>query len=960
MGLFIVGIIFILFIILILIIVFIITNYNTLYNSQNYNTLYNSQKKGGNNNILNNDIMYYSICNHDYGLKYEKLESILQKHNFIMVSADKPAHVSFGSSEKITIHKEKKSYHDPLFITQHAAIKNTLGGQKQIIDKVMLFKTIKQLIPSGIKYLPKTYTIFEFENLEKPSISETKLQRVSGLPITYILKKDKTSKQQGVRVFFDAIEYYKAKKELNIKNDAIISEYITNPKTIEGKKINIRLFVILSIESGIKRCYIHDEITIATALKPYIASDWLNPEIHISGGKYTNKYYKWPQDIYGHEGMPNDVKHNFVEFKKTLAMGIALTDMSIYHEFFIGYKVFAVDAMITENNQFFILEVNNCIGFGCAGFGITDADECHTFSNRFSEDYFSFILDSVVFPPLGIKRRPIALAEVITVGTLSPFSGVLIGSNQCILIPLSDAHDYEIAEAKKIHFYHLNIESLLNEKYNIFLIKNKKNIIGYISIEKDFFYLTIAIEKQYQNRGIATTMIAQLLEIYAAKYFINGGKLYMKKPHTSIFIDKIAHKLKFTLHNNIYERPYKITDKILNKILNNQLLTCNIHINDGTDFNILWSLIDKYVVNTVSQFVHLSFTTIDKEHYEMIHASTGSKFGHHFITQGAELKSSLNIKILYGAKLKDYIGHKYFTIKDKTYSDDIIGINIYFVLYMKNGLKTCYNMDYYTYDKMLPNGDFISIKESDFIINYSMDKIKKFMQEVAQLIIKNNFSIYEESNAGFNVFHMYVQIIDNAPKIKLCNPNLVLINYQNNTDLYYTQHVVNFSKKYYEWLCHCVIFPHFGLLKHHQYIAPIATELIHTNKKLKAEIISELVLQFNNIASASPNIVDIYLSNKKIGFIKFKSYLESPTLKSPTLKSIELPYIFMDHIELSIQYRKKDIAINILFLFMETLAAYYAPSSISLIMLYCKQMHDIAFELEFAKIDNIYMRKCRL
>jgi hypothetical protein len=421
----------------------------------------------------------------------------------------------------------------------------------------------------------------------------------------------------------------------------------------------------------------------------------------------------------------------------------------------------------------------------------------------------------------------------------------------------------------------------------------------------------------------------------------------------SIFIDKIANRLKFKLNNNIYTRPYKITDKILNKILNNQLLTCNIHINDGTDFNILWSLLGVYMANTVSQFVHLSLATIDKNTYEMIHASTGSKFGHHFITQGAELKSSLNIKILYGAKLKEYIGHKYFAIKDKTYSNDIIGINIYFVLYMKNGLKTCYNMDYYTYDKMLPNGDFISIKESDFIINYSMDKIKKFMQEIAQLIIKNNFSIYEESNAGFNVFHMYVQIIDNYPKIKLCNPNLLLINYQNNSDLYYTQHVINFSKKYYEWLCHCVIFPHFGLLKHHQYIAPIATELIHTNKKLKAEILSELILQFNE----KRDMVDIYLSTKKIGFIKYKTYLELK--ESPILKLIELPYIYMDHIELDYLYRKKNITINILFLFMETLAAYYAPSSISLVMSYCKQMHNIAFELEFAKMDNIYIRKCR-
>jgi hypothetical protein len=113
--------------------------------------------------------MYYSICNHDYGLRYEKLEEILKRHNFIKLSADNPVHVSFGSSEKVTIQNGKKTYHDPLFITQPAGIKNTLGGQRQIIEKSMLFKTIKQLIPNGEKYLPKTYAIDEFEHsfLEK-------------------------------------------------------------------------------------------------------------------------------------------------------------------------------------------------------------------------------------------------------------------------------------------------------------------------------------------------------------------------------------------------------------------------------------------------------------------------------------------------------------------------------------------------------------------------------------------------------------------------------------------------------------------------------------------------------------------------------------------------------------------------------------------------------------------------
>ena len=64
------------------------------------------------------------------------------------------------------------------------------------------------------------------------------------------MKKKKKSKQQGDKVLFDKNGYYKAKKDLEITDlkakhgsNAIISEYILNPKTIEGKKFNIRLFV---------------------------------------------------------------------------------------------------------------------------------------------------------------------------------------------------------------------------------------------------------------------------------------------------------------------------------------------------------------------------------------------------------------------------------------------------------------------------------------------------------------------------------------------------------------------------------------------------------------------------------------------------------------------------------------------------------------------------------------------
>jgi hypothetical protein len=421
----------------------------------------------------------------------------------------------------------------------------------------------------------------------------------------------------------------------------------------------------------------------------------------------------------------------------------------------------------------------------------------------------------------------------------------------------------------------------------------------------------------------------------------------MKKPPISIFIDKIASKLKFVLHGNIYERPYKIKDIILDKIIHNKLLTCNVHISDGTDSSVLLSIIKPYMANTISQFVHLSFTTIDKDNYENLQASTGSKFENYFITQGAELKSSLNIKILIGVKLSEYIGHEYFLDAQHKHTKDLIGLNIYFVLYMRNGIKTCYAMDYYEYEKMVSFGKFVRIENQDSNL-YPTLKIKKFIQTIANLIIKNDFSIYGESNAGFQPFYMYVQIIDGEPKIKLCK-TLVYNNYKHEEN--YVQHSTDFSKKYYNWLCNCVIFPHFGLLHAKNYISPIAIEL--TNNKLNEEILSKLILQFND----ERTLVDIYLLDKKIGFIKFKEHLNNIDI----IKEIDSPYIFMHHIELEPHYRKKNISVNVLFLFMEILSAYYAPLPIVLATTYCKHMHKIAFELEFTKIFNlnIYIRKCR-
>jgi hypothetical protein len=68
--------------------------------------------------------------------------------------------------------------------------------------------------------LPNSYTPEEFERFSDKWSPP------------YILKKDRIGQQLGIKIIETKEEYFKEKKALQIKNNAIISEYISNPLTI--------------------------------------------------------------------------------------------------------------------------------------------------------------------------------------------------------------------------------------------------------------------------------------------------------------------------------------------------------------------------------------------------------------------------------------------------------------------------------------------------------------------------------------------------------------------------------------------------------------------------------------------------------------------------------------------------------------------------------------------------------
>jgi len=224
------------------------------------------------------------------GLDYSILRELLEQINDFGILCKESAttkekvNISFGilltykKGETITV----KSRYPEDFYTQHAAIKDSLNGQNCFIQNTELYKTIKTLIPLGIKHIPVIYSIKDFEShyIDK-----------ANYPI--LLKKRSSNQQKGIKVITSKNEYYKAKKELEIKNifNGAISEYIQNPMTVDGKKFHLRVHFLLSVINGITRCIAHDELHIITAKEKYIAGDWSNSNIHMSGGKNTDHRY---------------------------------------------------------------------------------------------------------------------------------------------------------------------------------------------------------------------------------------------------------------------------------------------------------------------------------------------------------------------------------------------------------------------------------------------------------------------------------------------------------------------------------------------------------------------------------------------------------------------------------------------------------------------------------------------
>ena len=200
--------------------------------------------------------------------------------------------------------------------------------------------------------------------------------------------------------------------------------------------------------------------------------------------------------------------------------------MKPYAESNAGFLIFSTRVLLTNNGDPYILNNYKIVYYT-------------QYSNLFSTKYFNWIANNVIFPHFGISPYLPALA-------ISHDSNGPLHSYMHILknVTLYFIHDYELIICN-VTTNTTNIVATTTNKIGKILLK-------YHEKEKKIEIVHIEIDKFNQNKGIGTAVIAQLLEILAARTApLNLLTFFTTKLEN---MTKIAYNLHFNKQENIFSR----------------------------------------------------------------------------------------------------------------------------------------------------------------------------------------------------------------------------------------------------------------------------------------------------------------------------------------------------------------------------------------------------------------------
>ena len=133
------------------------------------------------------------------------------------------------------------SYYDPVNVIKHLYQTNyniklfIIPECDEIVSKMRIHKYINQKYPND-NLIPNTYTLGRDNDLIKKVFNRNKI---------YILKKN-IQRQEGLELTNNLDRILNAKED----DFVVVQEFLQNPYLINGRKINIRVYMLMSCDNG--------------------------------------------------------------------------------------------------------------------------------------------------------------------------------------------------------------------------------------------------------------------------------------------------------------------------------------------------------------------------------------------------------------------------------------------------------------------------------------------------------------------------------------------------------------------------------------------------------------------------------------------------------------------------------------------------------------------------------------
>lgn len=325
------------------------------------------------------------------GLIYTTLQNYLNKNKLVEISS------KTSQPFLLWIEMLENSKFDANYFDTKCYLMNILNDNKTIIsNKANLYFNFNKYYPTQCaQYMARSWYINEFINNDKLIDSlRSNRNKDDDKKSVYIVRPAGTGAFSGKHIYMvdDVKSLMNARDNTRKYEKVIISNYITNPLLLDGKKMHLRIYFLVALIDDYIATTIFDFYEVFTAEQPYKNSDYQNKNIHDTHAKGNDKEIIYPFDIID-STLYNDYINTYLPKIKD-----CLTYISKFIKGRIGkfsqaknaFEIFGCDFLITKDSNVILMEINDKVGYKCQSMNTT---------MRLSKLYFETLI-KYIFKPI--------------------------------------------------------------------------------------------------------------------------------------------------------------------------------------------------------------------------------------------------------------------------------------------------------------------------------------------------------------------------------------------------------------------------------------------------------------------------------------------------------------------------------------------------------------------------------